>query len=83
MSGVGLLVAVVVLGCLVQKLCQIRDLHGLVAPLATGKPRLYLLEQPAVAVGIAERRPGEVGATLGIRARQRASVPALWKGRLS
>src|SRR5688572_4276265 len=52
--------------CLSQKLRQTRDVQ--VAESSAGKPRRDLLEQPAVAVRIAERRIGSVGATVGIAA---------------
>src|SRR5512132_1102086 len=58
MLGVRLLEAVVVLCRLVEEPCQGCNIHGLWSrqvPLAAGKPRLDLLEQPAVPVRILER----------------------------
>src|SRR5262249_11894852 len=46
-------VRTVPLFCLSQKLCQSRDIH--IAQASSGKSRLDLLEQPAVAVRVAER----------------------------
>ena len=56
----GRFVRAMVLLCLSQKLCQRRDVQA--AESSSGKPRLDLLEQPAVAVWIAERGARAVGA---------------------
>src|SRR5689334_15794525 len=58
-----LLVMVVVLRRLAQKLRKGLDVRR---PLATGKPRLNLLEQPAIAVGIRKRRKREIRTTFRI-----------------
>src|SRR5207245_4610144 len=58
--------AVVLLG-LSQKVGQSRDVR---VRSSSGKPRLDLLEQPAVAVRIAERGKCSVGATVGSGARR-------------
>src|SRR6478735_9239054 len=53
--GVRLLVVVVVLRRLVEKLCKGCDVRGsclLRLPLAAGKPRLDLLEQPTVPIRV-------------------------------
>src|SRR5688500_8979711 len=63
----GRFVGAMMLLCLSQELGQSRDVHAAQAP--PGKPRLDLLQQPAIAVGIAERDPREVGTTFGIRSR--------------
>src|ERR1700737_579200 len=52
-----------VLLCLSQKLCQRRDVA--VAESSSGKPRLDLLEQPAVAVWIAERGERAIAGMVG------------------
>ena len=67
----GRLVRAMMLLCLSEKRCQRRDVK--VAESSSGKPRLDLLKQPAVAVWIAERRPREVRAALRVAAR-RASL---------
>src|SRR5262245_47097467 len=56
--AVRLLVVVVVLRRLVEELGKGCDVHGSSRrlPLASGKPRLYFLEQPTVPVRILERR---------------------------
>lgn len=51
--------------CLLRKLCQSREVQ---AESSSGQPRCDLLEQPAVAVGIAERGERAVAARLGRRA---------------
>src|SRR5262245_38494515 len=58
MLGVRLLEVVVVLCRLAEEPCQGRNVHGLWSrqvPLAARKPRLNLLEKPAVPVRILER----------------------------
>ena len=58
MLGVRLLVVVVVLCRLAEELCKGCNVHGLCSrqlPLAAAKPRLDLLEPPAVPVRILER----------------------------
>ncbi len=59
-----LLVRVVVLGRLVQQVGEGRDVHGS----APREPRREFLEQPGVAVGVAERGPRLVGLALRVRA---------------
>src|SRR4051794_37599603 len=58
-----------VLLCLAQKLGQRRNVHA--AESASGKSRLDLLQQPAVAVRVAERGERAVTAALWIRAAER------------
>src|SRR5215475_10323775 len=65
--GMRLLVVVVVLRCLVEEFCKSRDVLGSCSrrlPLAAGKPRRDLLEQPAIPVRIIERGERVVGTTL-------------------
>ena len=69
----GRFVLAMVLLCLSQKLCQRRDVE--VAESSSGKPRLDLLEQPAVAVRIAERGVRAVGATVAGRGPARRGPP--------
>ena len=67
--GVRLLVVVVVLRRLAEELCKGCDVRGSCSrqlPLAAGKPRPDLLEQPAVPVRILERGEREVGTTLRV-----------------
>src|SRR5262245_12491628 len=67
--GVRLLVAVVVLRCFAAEFCKSCDVHGSCSrrlPHAAWKPRLDLLEQPAVPVRILERGEREVGTTLRV-----------------
>src|SRR5437868_14691534 len=67
--GVRPLVVAMVLFRLVEQLCKGCDVHGSCSrqlPLAAGKPRLDLLEQPAVPVRILERGKRVVGTTLRI-----------------
>ena len=52
-----------------QKVCQSRDVH--VAEPSSGESRVDLLEQPAIAVRIAERGERDVTAPLRIRAAER------------
>src|SRR4029453_8875347 len=72
--------AMVLLG-LSQKLCERRDVYA--AEASSRKPCLDRLEEPAVAVGIAERRKRAVGATFGVGARQGWSPEAGEMERLS
>ncbi len=63
------LVVAVVLLRLVEELCKGCDVHSFCSrhlPLAAGKPRLDLLEQPAVPVRILERGKRVVGTTLRV-----------------
>ena len=69
----GRFVLAMALLCLSQKLGQRRDVHA--AEPASGKPRLDLLEHPAVAVGIVERGKREIGATFRIRPRHASLRP--------
>src|SRR5207249_1410566 len=67
--------------CVSQKLCQSRDVHddswvGRARSDPSGKARLDLLQQPAVAIRIAERGVRAVGATFGFGARQAWSADA-------
>src|SRR4051794_10125389 len=69
MLGVRLLEVVMVLPRLAEELCKGCDVHGWCSrqlPLAAGKPRLDLLEQPAVPIRILERRKREVGTALRV-----------------
>ena len=50
---------------LTQKLCQRRDVR--IAESASGEARCDLLEQPGVAIRIAERSKGKVAAVTGVR----------------
>src|SRR5580704_15163825 len=50
---------------LTQKLCQGRDVQ--IAESASGQPRCDLLEQPGVAIRVAERSKGKVAAVTGVR----------------
>src|SRR5262249_50800894 len=64
-----LLVATVALLRLVEELCKGRHVHGprlRQLPLAAGKPRLDLLEQPSVPVRVFERGERVVGTTLRV-----------------
>src|SRR6185295_14039076 len=70
MRGVRLFVVAVVLFRLVEELCEGSNVNGSCSrqlPLAAGKPRLDLLEQPSVPVRILERRKRVVGTTFRIR----------------
>src|SRR4029450_6844608 len=58
----GRFVLTVMLLCFFEKLCQGRDVRAAQSP--SGEARLDLLEQPGVAVGIAESGQCGVGATL-------------------
>ena len=69
MLGVRLLEVAVVLRRLAEEPCQGCNVHGLWSrqvPLAAGKPRLDLLEQPAVPVRILERGKRVVGTTFRV-----------------
>src|SRR5262245_56690436 len=69
MLGVRLLVVAVALLRLAEELCKGCDVYGSRSrqlPLAAGKSRLDLLEQPAVPVRILERGKREVGTTLRV-----------------
>jgi hypothetical protein len=68
-----LLVGVVMLGRFVEQAGQGRDVRGGVLPLAARKPRLDLLEQPSVAVRVAERGIRLVGAAFRIGAQNTAA----------
>src|SRR5258707_2074117 len=48
------------------KSCDVRGSYSLRLPLASGKPRRYLLKQPTVPVWILERAKREVGPTLRV-----------------
>src|SRR6266705_1579363 len=50
---------------LTQKLCQHRDIQ--IAESTSGQARCDLLEQPGVAIRIAERSKGKVAAVTGVR----------------
>src|SRR6202035_2253214 len=50
---------------LTQKLCQRRDVH--IAESTSGQSRRDLLEQPGVAIRVAERSKGKVAAVTGVR----------------
>src|SRR6516225_12278046 len=50
---------------LTQKLCQRRDVQ--VAESTSGQARCDLLEQPSVAIRVAERSKGKVAAVTGVR----------------
>ena len=66
-------VRAMVLLCLPQKVGQSR--HVQAAESSSGKSRLDLLEQPAVAVRIAERSPRAIGVTVRIRPRYASLRP--------
>src|SRR6266478_6626701 len=72
LRGGWFVLAVALLG-FAQEIGQRRDVEA--AQPASRKPGGDLLQQPAVAVGIAERDPRAVGAPLRIRARQAALRP--------
>src|SRR5262245_4613274 len=67
--GVGLLVRIMMLGCFLEQAGPGSDVSRQVLPLPSRKSRLDLLEQPPVAIRIAERGIRLVGATLRVRAR--------------
>src|SRR6516162_4306060 len=67
--GVGLLVRIMMLGCFLEQAGPGSDVPGQVLPLPARKPRPDLLEQPFVAIWIAERGIRLVGATLRVRTR--------------
>ena len=50
---------------LTQELCQRRDVQ--IAESTSGQPRCDLLEQPGVAIRVAERSKGKVAAVTGVR----------------
>src|SRR5687767_8899824 len=67
--GVRLLEAAMVFRRLAKELskaCDVRRVCSRRLPLATGKPRLDLLKEPAVPIRILERGKGEVGSTLRV-----------------
>src|SRR5215469_15828603 len=68
MRGMALLVRVVMLGRFMEQACQRSNVHRSVLPFPSRQSRLDLLEQPPVAIRIAERGIGLVGATFRIRA---------------
>src|SRR6202790_2255022 len=61
----GWLVLAMMLLRLTQKLCERRDVH--IAESSSGQTRCDLLEQPGVAIRVAERSKGKVAAVSGIR----------------
>ena len=70
--GMALLVRVVMLGSLVEQGGPGSDVRRQVRPLPARQPRLDLLEQPLVAIGIAERGVRLIGAAFRVRARNTA-----------
>src|SRR6476646_515826 len=62
MLGMRLLILAVVLLRLVEKFCQSSNVH----PLAAGKPRRDLLEQPTITVWILKRGKRVVGTTFRV-----------------
>src|SRR5580700_5340760 len=64
LRGGWFVLAMMLLG-LAQKLCQRRDVQT--AESTSGQARCDLLEQPGVAIWVAERSKGKVAAVIGVR----------------